>query len=399
MPKTSNNLLDVAASSSENRHVHLINYMNTNLILKAAAIAGGAFLSLSVQAGTILQPGDTMYAIDLDVGSAPSSNAGEEADKVIDGNSGTKYLSTGNNWSGFIVTPGASLVRSMRFTTANDAQGRDPAYYVLYGTYHTLNSTAQGTGLGELWTKISSGSLSLPATRLDSSTVVSFANNTAYTSYKLVFPATFGNSDLMQIADTQFYTDANGSGTPVLGASNPIIPVDATGNTGSSRNPTAENPAALLDDNPGTKYLNFGEVNSGFIVAPQSGPSTAIGLKLWTANDHADRDPAGFSLFGINGVVDPDSLNGTGEGAWTLIASGLLDLPTDRLAEGGMVWFDNDKSYEAYRFVATSVRDEAAANSMQISGFQLYSIPEPSTLGLVTLGGIMIGGMIRRRRH
>ncbi len=64
-----------------------------------------------------------------------------------------------------------------------------------------------------------------------------------------------------------------------------------------------------------------------------------------------------------------------------------------------MVWFDNDKSYDAYRFVATSVRDEVAANSMQISGFQLYSIPEPSTFGLVTLGGIMIGGMIRRRRH
>ncbi len=102
--------------------------MKTNLILKATAIAGGAFLSLSVQAGTILQPGDTMYAIDLDVGSEPTvGNVLETVEKVIDGDSATKYLSNGNNWSGFIVTPGASLVRSIRFTTANDQQGRDPA--------------------------------------------------------------------------------------------------------------------------------------------------------------------------------------------------------------------------------------------------------------------------------
>lgn len=174
--------------------------------------------------------------------------------------------------------------------------------------------------------------------------------------------------------------------------------MDATGAAGSSRNPTAENPGALLDGNTGTKYLNFGEVNSGFVVAPQSGASTAIGLQLWTANDHPSRDPAGFSLYGINGGVDPLTMNSTGEGAWTLIASGLLNLPEARLATGDIVWFSNDQSYDAYRFVATSVRDEATANSMQISGFQLYTIPEPSSLGLLTLGGVMVGGMLRRRR-
>ena len=371
--------------------------MNTNLMLKATAIAGGVLVGFSIQAGTILQPGDTIYAIDLDVGLPPTSPASEAVENVIDGNSGTKYLSTGNNWSGFIVTPGASLVHSIRFTTANDAQSRDPGYYVLYGTYYPINSTAQGTGLGESWARISSGPLTLPAARLDSSTVINIPNNTAYTSYKLLFPSLYGTTDLMQLADVQFYSGADATGSSILSVGNPIIPVDATGAAGSSRHPIAENPANLLDDNTATKYLNFGEVNSGFVVAPQSGASTAIGLQLWTANDQPSRDPAGFSLYGIKGSVDPLTLNSTGEGAWTLIASGLLNLPEARQTAGDIFWFNNDQSYDAYRFVATSVRDEASANSMQISEFQLYTIPEPSALGLLALGGL-IGGMLRRRR-
>ncbi len=104
--------------------------------------------------------------------------------------------------------------------------------------------------------------------------MVSFANNTAYTSYKLVFPATQGNNSLMQIADTQFYTDANGSGTTVLSASNPIIPVDATGNTGSSRNPTAENPAKLLDNDTGTKYSILARSTAASLSRPSPGPAS-----------------------------------------------------------------------------------------------------------------------------
>ncbi len=357
----------------------------------------GMFLTVSVQAGTILQAGDTIYGIDSDVGATPTSPANEGAVNVLDGNSGTKYLTGGNNWSGFIVTPGASTVQSIRFTTANDAANRDPAYYVLYGTMDAINSTSQSRGLSESWTKISSGALSLPTTRLDASTLVSFANSATYTSYKLLFPATRSGGDAsMQIADTQFYSDTAGAGTAILGTANPIIPVDQTGAAGSSRYPAAENPAALLDGNTATKYLNFGEVNSGIIVVPQSGPSTAIGLQLWTANDAPERDPAGFSLFGMNGPVDPLSLNSDGAGDWALIASGLLDLPTARQAADDIYWFDNNQTYDAYKFVVTSVRNEATANSMQVSGFQLYTVPEPSVFALLVLGGAV---MLRRRNR
>ena len=371
--------------------------MKTSRIVVLAA-AGCFLLTFApAQADPVLQPGDTLYAIDLDVGTTPTPYTGEEVDKVIDGNSGTKYLSNGDNWSGLIVTPGLSTVQSIRFTTANDADSRDPAYYVLYGTMDAISSPAQGTGTSESWTKIASGVLSLPTTRLDSSTVVSFANATGYTSYKLLFPATRSNDTLMQIADVQFYTEAAGGGTAVLSSSNPIIAVDQTGNDGSSRNPTAEGPAALLDGNTATKYLNFGEVNSGIIVVPQSGPSTVIGVQLWTANDAAERDPTGFSLYGMNGAVDPLALNGRGEGAWALIASGSLNLPTERFADGGIVSFSNTTAYDAYRFVVTGVRDSGAANSMQVSGLQLHNnIPEPSVLGLLALGGAL---MFRRRRR
>lgn len=373
--------------------------------MKATTILGGfvaavlgCFVSSSHAAG-ILQPGDTIYAIDLDLGTLSSTPGGEVVGNVLDGNPNTKYLNFGNNWSGFIVTPGFSLVQSMRFTTANDGINRDPAYYVLYGTADTISSTAHGPGLSESWTYISSGSLSLPTTRLDSSSVVNFGNSANYTSYKLLFPATRGGDASMQIGDTQFYSAADGAGTALLNAGTPIVPVDQTGANGSSRNPGGEAPGNILDGNTGTKYLNFGEANSGFIVVPQSGASIVGGFQIWTANDSPERDPSAYALYGMNAPVDPLLMNSQGEGPWSLISSGSLDLPTERVAAGGEVFFANDQSYTAYRFVATSVRDGVAANSMQFSDFELYLIPEPSVLSLALLGLLLAAGAVRRQRH
>ncbi len=350
-------------------------------------------------AATLLGPGDLIYGIDLDVGAPPSSPGAEGVANVLDGDSGTKYLLFGGNWSGLIVTPGSSTVQSMRFTTANDATDRDPAYYRLYGTTDPITSAAYGRGRSENWTLISGGPVSLPDARFDASTVVSFGNSAVYTSYKLVFPnIRQGAQDLMQIADVQFYPEAAGGGTALLAPGQPIVPVDDTGREGSSQYPAGESPARLLDGNHDTKYLNFGELNSGFIIAPQLGRTVVTGLEVWTANDFSERDPVGFSLYGHIGGLDYGD-NSTGDmETWALISSGVLGLPEDRFASGGIAAFANETAYDAYRFVVTSVKNEAAANCLQFSDIQFYGyIPEPSTLSLLGLGAAALI-LLRGRR-
>ena len=92
--------------------------------------------------------------------------AGENAAKVLDQLSTTKYLNFGEEGSGAIITNSAGPIQvgTMRLTTANDDARRDPASYELWGTNDPIQSVNHSNGLGgENWTLISSGALSLPA--------------------------------------------------------------------------------------------------------------------------------------------------------------------------------------------------------------------------------------------
>ena len=137
---------------------------------------------------------------------------------ALDGNPFTKYLNFGEENSGLIVTPGNSIIRSMQFTTANDAIERDPTSWQLYGTNDSITSADNSTGLEEDWTLIDSGTLNLPNARFADSSVISVNNSTTYSSYRLMFPtvknAAAANS--MQIGDIFFFQSTNGSGASVL---------------------------------------------------------------------------------------------------------------------------------------------------------------------------------------
>jgi hypothetical protein len=169
---------------------------------------------------------------------------------------------------------------------------------------------------------------------------------------------------------------------------------------GSAGPPPAAEGVENAINNVTQKYLNFLDLGSGFIVTPETGATVVEGIRLYTANDAIERDPASFVLEGSNSGP---------EGPFTVIAEGDLSLPEQR-NEGGdipidpslwnqTVLFDNDQAYTSYRVTFPTLRDAAAANSMQIADVELLGVPEPSGIALAVLGllGLCCRGWRRRR--
>ena len=147
-----------------------------------------------------------------------------------------------------------------------------------------------------------------------------------------------------------------------------ILAVDLDGN---SSYPANELPVFAIDGTP-AKYLNYGGVNSGFIVSPQAGPTTVTGFRITTANDAPERDPSQWRLYGTNAVIrSVDNSRGTAEG-WTLIGSGSLGLPDGRNTVASVVTVANSIPYTSYRMIFTGLKNAAAANAMQVGDIQFF---------------------------
>jgi hypothetical protein len=159
-------------------------------------------------------------------------------------------------------------------------------------------------------------------------------------------------------------------------------------------------------DDVGQKYLNFLDVNSGFAVTPSANPGNlpVTGIRLYTANDVPERDPASFILSGSNGDLT--------NGPWDVIASGNLALPAGRNAGGNAVLipptgnlaafnetvaFSNATGYSHYRIIFPTLKNAASANSMQIAEVELLVVPEPATASLACLALCGLAAMVRRR--
>jgi hypothetical protein len=139
-------------------------------------------------------------------------------------------------------------------------------------------------------------------------------------------------------------------------------------------------------DNVTDKYLNYGTSGTqlapfvgpaGFIVTPAVGGTLVTGVRIYTANDAPERDPAGFKLEGSN----------DGGAIYSLITSNALTLPPDRNAAGSAldplsepnqeVRFNNAKLYTTYRFSVDHVKSDSAANSMQVADVELLGAVVP----------------------
>jgi hypothetical protein len=124
------------------------------------------------------------------------------------------------------------------------------------------------------------------------------------------------------------------------------------------------------------------------------------GIRLYTANDAPERDPASFLLEGAASATGP----------FTVIYGSNVTLPGNRnlTPTAGIpinpntqnfvdVLFNNTTSYNAYRVTFPTLRDGVAANSMQIAEVELLgTIPEPASLSLVAIGAV---GLLARRRR
>ena len=176
--------------------------------------------------------------------------------------------------------------------------------------------------------------------------------------------------------------------TTILTPDDALIPFDFDVSTSGYL--VNEGAPSAIDADVNTKYLNFGERNSGFIVTPQAGPVAVQSFVIVTAKDLEDRDPAAWALYGTSALISStDNSDGQAE-SWTLVAQGTLNLPTGRNTVGPLVAFSNPDAYSSYRMVFPAVKNWATANAMQFAEIRFFASLDGTGPAVLTPGDPII---------
>ena len=157
----------------------------------------------------------------------------------------------------------------------------------------------------------------------------------------------------------------------------PSDPISLFGGVAFGDSPVAQ----AIDNNLGTKFgmnLNGGApFPSGLVVSPGAGLTLVNALRIYTANDTTQRDPADYEL---EGSVD-------GGHSYTLIASNSLALPDGRntaaIAPDPLnsfvqeVRFANTNGYTTYRLTFHNYKGGAGYSQLQIGEIELLGSTIP----------------------
>jgi len=149
------------------------------------------------------EPEDITLPGDEVMPTSDNSPGGERAPNAIDDNPSTKYLNFDKVDTGLTITTGGGVVTGLGLTSANDAPDRDPANFILSGSNDD----------GATFTEIASGEIPEFLERFERQTV-SFDNDVAYTTYKLIFPEVVNpdGANSMQIAEIELLAGAPEAG-------------------------------------------------------------------------------------------------------------------------------------------------------------------------------------------
>src|SRR5437763_1458727 len=181
------------------------------------------------------------------IGTAAATNnwpSGENPSNVRDNSSATKYLNFAKFNTGFIASPGTSVVNGIRFNTANDAPGRDPTSFSLYGSNSVVVTGTEpaGTTFDESSFTPIALNVSITGLQTDPGRQVflpsqSFVNTTPYSTYLVLFPtvrtaANDATNNSMQIGDAILthtleaaVIDVTSAATPITGG---VLPEPAS---------------------------------------------------------------------------------------------------------------------------------------------------------------------------
>lgn len=173
----------------------------------------------------------------------------------------------------------------------------------------------------------------------------------------LVFDDAVASGTITNVSQFQIINPGSPVGMqPVTGAGDVVTGFGGTW-------PGAEHPGLAVDGLLRTKYLNFGKLNTGFIVQLGAGAKVVQAVRFTSANDAPERDPVDFILEGSN---DGSS--------WTVITNSPL-APFESRGWSQLVNVPNTTAYGYYRVTFPNVANPGAANSMQIGEVELLEQP------------------------
>jgi len=240
---------------------------------------------------------------------------------------------------------------------------------VFSGTPASFSVAASGTSISYQWQKGTNGvyvNITNGGTVSGATTATLVISSVAVTD----------EADYRAIVSNAGGSPASSAGTLRVfsNISDVTAPGDSIANL-PNMNPFGDGPVAnAINNDLGQKWGSGVAGPSGCVVSPAMGATLVTALRLYTANDAEERDPADYKL---EGSTD-------GGSTYTLIASNSIALPAGRNTTGGApdpltqfvqeVRFANNKGFSTYRLTFSRYKGGVNQGSMQLGEIELLGV-------------------------